>query len=205
MESRFGITDSCLEWFTDHLSNRCQIVHIDNKVSEPKIFHFGGPQGSVLGSILFTMYTSPVGDITRRHGIMHHFYSDDTKLFVTLNPRQDFSAQLQSLSQCIGDIRMWICLNMLKLNDDKTEVLLIGSNNSLNHLSLVSVKVGNASVTSSQSVTNLGCIFDSRLNMNDFIIRKCQSATFHLRSIYRARKYLTTDAAESLIHAFVTS
>ena len=96
-------------------------------------------------------------------------------------------------------------LNMLKLNDDKTEVLLIGSNNSFNHHSSVSVKVGNASVTSSQSVTNLGCVLDSRLNMNDFIIRKCQSATFHLRSIYRARKYLTTDATKALIHAFVTS
>ena len=71
-------------------------------------------------------------------------------------------------------------------NDDKTEDLLIGSNNSLNHLRSVSVKVGNASETSSQSVTNLGCIFDSRLNMSDFIIRKCQSATFHLL-IYRAR------------------
>ena len=43
------------------------------------------------------------------------------------------------------------------------------------------------------------------MNMNDFIIRKCQSATFHLRSIYRACKYLTTDATISLIHAFVTS
>ena len=82
---------------------------------------------------------------------------------------------------------------------------MIGSNNSLCHLSSVSVKVGNASVTSSQSVTNLGCIFDSRLNMNDFIIRKCQSATFHPRSIYKARKYLTTDATKPLIHAFVTS
>ena len=205
MESRFGIAGSCLEWFRDYLSNRCQIIDIDNKVSEPKIFNFGVPQGSVLGPIFFTMYTAPVGDITRRHGTMHHFYADDTQLYVILNPRQDFSAQLQSLNQCVDDIRMWMRLNMLKLNDDKTEVLLIGSNNSLNHLRSVSVKVGNASVTSSQSVTNLGCIFDSRLNMNDFTIRKCQSTTFHLRSIYRARKYLTTDATKSLIHAFVTS
>ena len=173
MESRFGITGSCLEWVKDYLSNRCQIVHIDNNVSEPKVFNFGVPHRSVLGPILFTMYTTPVGDITRRHGIMHHFYVDDTQLYVTLNPRQDFSAQLYSLSQCIGDNQMWIGLNVLKLNDDKTEVLLIGSNNSLNHLSPVSVKVGNASVTSSQSVTNLGCNVDSRLNMNDFIIRKC--------------------------------
>ena len=60
---------------------------------------------------------------------------------------------------------------MLKLNDDKTEVLLIGSNNSFNTLSTVSVRVGDASVISGQSVTNLGSIFDSRLNMNDFIAK----------------------------------
>ena len=156
----------------------------------------------MLGPILFTTYTAPVGNITRGHGIMCHFYANDTQLYVTL---KDFSAQLQSLSQCIDHIRMWMCLNMLKLNDDKTDVLLIGSDNSLNHLSSVSVDVGNSSVTSSQSVTNLGCVFDSRLNMNDFILRKCQSATFHLWSIYRARRYLITDAVKSLIHAFVTS
>ena len=92
---------------------------------------------------------------------------------------------------------MWMCLNMLKLNDDKTEVLLISSNNSLNHLRSVSVKLDNDSVASSQSVTNLGCVLDRRLNINDFVIRKCQSATFHLRS--RARKYLTTDATKSCI------
>ena len=135
---------------------------------------------------------------------MNHFYADGTQLYVILNPRQDFSGQLHSLGQCIDDIWIWMHLNMLKLND-KTEVLLIGPNNSLNHLSSMSVKVCNASVTSSQSVTNLGCVFDSRLNMNDFIIRKCQSATFNLRSIYRARKYLTTDETKSLIHAFVSS
>ena len=49
-----------------------------------------------------------------------------------------------------------------------------------NHLSSVSVKVGNASVTSSLSVTNLGFTFDRCLHMNAFITRKCQSATLHL-------------------------
>ena len=76
---------------------------------------------------------------------------------------------------------MWIQLNMLKLNDDKTEVLLIGSNNSFNTQSTVSVRVGYASVISGQSVTNLGCIFDSRLNMNDFITKNVSqpSSIFH--------------------------
>ena len=166
---RFDFTSFCLEWFRDYLLNRCQIIHIDNKVSEPKTFNFGVCQVSVLGPILFTMYTVPVCDITRCHDIMHHFYADDTLLYLTLNPRQEFSAQFQLLGQCIDDIQMWMSLNMLKLNDDKTEILLIGSTNSLNHLSSVSVKVGTAPVASSQSVTNLGCIFDSRLHMNDFI------------------------------------
>ena len=130
----------------------------------------------MLGPILFTMYyTVPFGDITRHHGIMHHFYVDDTQLCIILNPWQDFSAQLQSLGQYIND--MWMHLNILKLNDNKTEVL-IDFNNSLNHPSSVSVKIGNSSVNLSQSVTNLGCNFDRRLNMNDFIMRKSQSSEF---------------------------
>ena len=62
---------------------------------------------------------------------------------------------------------------MLKLNDDKTETLLISSNNSLNGLSLVSVKVVSALVNSRKLVTTLSCIFESLLQMYDFIVRKC--------------------------------
>ena len=49
-----------------------------------------------------------------------------------------------------------------------------GSNNSFNSLNTISVNVGDASVISGESITNLGCIFDSRLNMDDFIKSKWQ-------------------------------
>ena len=88
MESRFGITGCCLDWFKNYLSNRSQFIQIDEMTSEPKFLHFGVPQGSVLGPILFTMYTVPLGDITKQHNIMHHFYADETQLYVTLDPNQ---------------------------------------------------------------------------------------------------------------------
>ena len=64
MSARFGITGTSLKWFESYLSNRSQCVQIENSTSAKKKLHFGIPQGSVLGPLLFTLYVSPIADIT---------------------------------------------------------------------------------------------------------------------------------------------
>ena len=67
MEKRFQICGSALAWFKSYLSDRAQSVQIENCRSDPIALNFGVPQGSVLGPILFSLYTSPLGDIVRQH------------------------------------------------------------------------------------------------------------------------------------------
>ena len=74
----FGITGTALEWFHSNLSNRIQFVKVDDSCSAPHVLEFGVPQGSVLGPLLYSMYTSPLGEIARRHEMFYHFYPDDT-------------------------------------------------------------------------------------------------------------------------------
>ena len=67
LEQRFGVTGCAIAWIKSYLSDRSQSVKIHGGVSDDTPLVFGVPQGSALGPILFTMYTTPTGDIIRRH------------------------------------------------------------------------------------------------------------------------------------------
>ena len=83
----YGINGLALSWFKSYLSDRTQSVKVGSVLSHPMDLKFGVPQGSVLGPLLFSMYTNPLSSIIRSHrGIKHHFYADDTQLYITLSP-----------------------------------------------------------------------------------------------------------------------
>ena len=65
LEKRVGVTGLALEWFTSYLSSRSQCVAINGVYSGEANLTCGVPQGSVLGSVLFTTYMLPLGDIPR--------------------------------------------------------------------------------------------------------------------------------------------
>ena len=127
MSGRFGITITPLKWFESYLSNRSQCVQIENSTSAKKKLHFGLPQGSVLGALLFTLYVSPIADITQ-YNVGNMFCADDTQLYVSISPRDvNKSPSVATLHSCLSAIKTWMGNNMLKLNDGKTELLLLGS------------------------------------------------------------------------------
>ena len=85
LSSWFGVGGVVLEWFKSYLSDRSQCVKIGSILSDTKKLLFGVPQGSVLGPILFSLYTTPLSKVIRNHpGIGFHFYADDTQLYVHL-------------------------------------------------------------------------------------------------------------------------
>ena len=127
----FGISGSALRWFSSYLQNRKQSVCVRDTHSTEAILGYGVPQGSVLGPELFKDYTSVLAQIIEPHGVNHHFYADDTQLFILFKPGVDEASALLKLQQCVDSVRRWMSSNFLKLNDDKSEFVIIGSQHNI--------------------------------------------------------------------------
>jgi len=95
LENRFGVSDKCLSWINSYLSERFQTVCVDGELSEPVLMKYSVAQGSVLGPKFFIMYTKPVGDICRAHGLIHHFCADDSQIYIAFKPMDSVSQSLR--------------------------------------------------------------------------------------------------------------
>ena len=198
------IDGTVLQWFSSYLVDRSQCISIAGVKSEKQKLLHGVPQGSVLGPLLFCAYMSELGQIIRRHNLFFHAYADDTQIYISCNVR-DTQAATSRLENCIEEIRSWMITHKLKLNDDKTEFLTISSPHNSKELNSIKIKIGSATILSSQNARNLGVVIDSVFNLNNHITSICQSSYFHLRNISAIRRYLDSNTAAQVIHAFVTS
>ena len=186
LQKRCGITGTALSWFETYLTDRCQVIQLNGESFDKMQLQFGVPQGSVLGPLLFTSYTAPLGEIARRHSVELHLYADDTQVYMSFSPLSDESTTrtFQRIEACIAEIRTWLKDNKLMLNDDKTDVgpLVISSVSMRSKLQVPHLKMRSSLVTPSHVV----CIWTvswtwsnrSRRFANHVIFTSFQSTKF---------------------------
>ena len=204
LTSVIGVKGKALDWFASYLSKRYQSVIINGVESSLWELLFGVPQGSVLGPILFVIYTSPLGKILQDLGISYLFYADDSQIYMSFDVN-DSDESVKKIEEAIEIIRKWMAKNFLRLNDDKTELLVISSPANQKLLDIPSITIGDQSISPAHEAKNIGFVFDSLLSCKKQISVTSKSAWNQLRRIGQIRQYLDNKSTECLIHAFVTT
>ena len=112
---------------------------------------------------------------------------------------------MKRMEECVELVRGWMAENFLKLNEEKTEVLILGSPNLLSKCDIAPLHIGDEQIHPSDRARNIGAYMDKTLSMDVQIGQVCKGAWFHLRNIGKIRPFLDPSSTEKLIHAFVSS
>lgn len=204
LQTQFGINAHALQWFASYLKGRTQAVKVGEMHSEAKPLPTGFPQGSVLGPYMYPLYTIPLFNIAEKHNISIHMYADDTQLYITCDPK-DFDAAVLQLEKTISEVKKWMTSNHLKLNEDKTEYLIIAKKSTLKRIKNTEINVGPAKIISSKMVKNIGGFLDQNMSMEEQVKNTIRTCYSQLRQIAHIRPSLTKDATKILINTTITS
>jgi hypothetical protein len=157
---------------------------------------------------LCTLYTLPLGDIIVAHDLKYHIYADDTQLYCTFNPKETHSLEdaLRRLSNCIRDIKRWMLINKLQLNQDKTEFFVAGSTFTIKQYPTVQLILDDGEVIrASPVIRNLGVLFDQTMTLSPHVTNLARATTWQLRNIGRIWKYIDMDCCKYMIQTLIHS
>lgn len=197
-----GIECVALSYLKSYLEGRSYCVQIGDTFSDSVPLKRGVPQGSVLGPVLFCLYTADLSVVLERHGVKFKLYADDTQFYMSVTNIQETEAHLSAI---LEDIKHWMDSRQLRLNEDKTECLFVGREMDYVRLGVQTLSVNNINISMSKCVKNLGVLLDSELMMRDQINHIVQVAGYHLRNLAFVRKYLDENSMKKLIHNHVMS
>ena len=198
-----GFEEDALRWYESYLRDREVTVIIEKSRSITKKLTKGVPQGSVLGPMLFSIYTRELAWILKRHDIKYKLYADDTQFYIPAKSIQDAERKIESIMK---DIKSWMVKKKLKLNEEKTECMLFGRKNSLKKFDHVNrIKIGTTTIEIVKKVKDLGVYIDKELKLEDQINHTVRTCNYHLRNIAFIRKYLDKKALKTLVSNHILS
>ena len=150
------------------------------------------------------MYIKPLSAIIDSHSIIHHSFADDLQLQMS-TPPDGISELLHSIQSCISYVKAWATANMLKFNDNKTELMLVTSKRTKHlHDLPTSITIGNSQIPFKQSVKNLSFTLDCH-TMHAHVTNIAGTCYFELRRLASIRRFLTSTATATHVSAFALS
>lgn len=143
--------------------------------------------------MLFAVYMLPLGEIIRCHDLVYHCYADDTPLYVFFVPGSE--NPITTLNGCLAELQEGMSASWLRLNPDKTEVLIMTR---LQHSQPTGLTLGGSELQNTENVRNIGVVLVSGLTIKHWVSTTIKSSFFHLKHI------IPSEDLPKVIHAFVS-
>ena len=198
----FGVLGTALSWLESFIRGRTQSVAIGGRRSGWRAIRFGVPQGSVLGPLLYVLFTAEIPQIIGSSGLNAHQYADDVQAYVHCRAAGSVDA-MDRLQVVLDDLHRWMHSNRLKLNPDKTQLIWLGNRYQLQKIDHQLLSARFPGVVFQDSVIDLGVTLGGELTMSTHVGNICRSGFYHLCQLRLIRRHLTDATAATLVHAFV--
>ena len=186
LENNYGICNDALKWMRSYLVGRTFSVVVNGKQSTVREMKYGVPQGTIIAPSLYSLYTGDLSKLVEDQGLKIHSFADDTNIYLGFKPISEFSDSKMKLAQCINSVQSYMASNYLKLNVDKTQILVCGSSTNLelycSRLNEFDCIIGDQ-CTGSQEGKTLGVKLDSELKFNAMISETCSAGHYKLNKL----------------------
>lgn len=198
-----GFSENVIIFFSNYLSNRKQIVKIQNNYSEALILESGVPQGSILGPLLFSIYTCNLHSVLEH--CLVHCYADDTQLYYSFSP-SDIDAANTVINRDIKALVQASNNHSLILNPNKSVLMLFGSRSQRNrYINDLNISIEGTSLQCVTESKNLGFFLDTDLRFKKHINNCIKRAFCNLKKIYASKDLLDKKTIQMLCDSLVLS
>ena len=179
-------------------------MYVNDASSEDNKLMFGVPQGSLLGPMLYNLFTKEIETIAVKHKMSVQMYADDTQLYTSFTTNSATTTELQ-IESCLSEINYWMKKNFLKVNHTKSNLIIFKSPTSSLPKSSLNVKFGDCSIEINESVKVLGVILTSSLSFEKFILKKAQVCNSHFCNLQHIKNCIPLKMKVMLISNLILS
>jgi Reverse transcriptase (RNA-dependent DNA polymerase) len=196
-----GCDNTCINFFKSYLEQRFQKVIIDNHSSNFAPISSGVPQGSILGPLLFIIYTFDIYKFVEHCNLQA--FADDTQLYYSFNPNQLDTASC-TINSDLQSIEDYSKRHNLKLNPNKCKVISFSPRHFQDAVrNELNLKLNDIPLESVASSRNLGIVFDCELRFKEYVALLIKKSFLALRLLYRNGGILSRKLRRELVESLV--
>ena len=206
LSEEIGISGTALKWFRSFMTGRTQKVRINNEYSESLDVKFGTPQGSVLGPEMFSLYVRNQPKVFEKCNFSSSSFADDSNGRKTFAITFQYDVLKNDVRNCLEEITKWMNIMFLKINPDKTEILLLFPKSMENEVIIRGTIIDDKHcIRFSDSVKNVGVWVDKNLNLTHHVNQVVSHCYKILKDIGRIRSVLSQKHTEIIVHSVISN